>query len=72
MSRTPSTVEDNDRSSPLITANPTSEIVVVGTSVTFAAAATGDPPLTYQWKKGTTAVEGCDGSQPHAFCRYAG
>ena len=51
------TIEDND-DPPVITSHPASEIVVVGTSVTFFGAATGDAPLTYQWKKGVAAIKG--------------
>jgi N-acetylmuramoyl-L-alanine amidase len=34
---------------PLITLQPQSQTVVVGTTVTFTVAATGTPPLSYQW-----------------------
>jgi hypothetical protein len=68
------TVEDND-DPPLITANPASEIVVVGTSVTLVAAATGDPPLAFQWKKGTAAIKGATAPSltfPSATLAHAG
>lgn len=37
---------------PSITAEPTSQTVTLGQTATFAVAATGTAPMTYQWKKG--------------------
>jgi len=39
-----------DFSAPQITAQPVSQTAVAGTTVTLAVAATGDEPLTYQWR----------------------
>ncbi|HSW45647.1 MAG TPA: immunoglobulin domain-containing protein [Phycisphaerae bacterium] len=36
---------------PTITRQPTSRTVAAGATATFAVAATGDPPITYQWQK---------------------
>jgi hypothetical protein len=41
-----------------ITTQPASESVVVGQTATFSVAATGMGALTYQWKKGGTAIGG--------------
>jgi hypothetical protein len=41
-----------------ITTQPASQSVVVGQSATFSVAATGTGTLTYQWKKGGTAIAG--------------
>ena len=38
---------------PVITTQPASQTVVVGQPVTFNVVATGTPPLSYQWRKGT-------------------
>src|SRR5438093_719564 len=35
--------------SPVITTNPVSQTVLLGTNVTFRVAATGQGPLSYQW-----------------------
>ncbi len=39
-----------------------SQTVLPGTSVTFAVAATGTAPLTYQWKKNGMAIPGATGA----------
>ncbi|MFA5419610.1 MAG: ice-binding family protein, partial [Bacteroidales bacterium] len=44
-------------SPPVITAEPTDQIVCEGDSVSFTVAATGDD-LTYQWRKGNTDIVG--------------
>jgi len=41
-----------------IASEPVSESVVVGQSATFSVVATGTGTLTYQWKKGGTAISG--------------
>ena len=41
-----------------IASEPRSESVVVGQSATFSVVATGTGTLTYQWKKGVTAISG--------------
>ena len=47
---------------PSITAEPTSQTVTLGQTATFAVAATGTAPMTYQWKKGGAAVSGATSS----------
>ncbi|MCX7922339.1 MAG: DUF4347 domain-containing protein [Clostridia bacterium] len=41
---------------PSITSQPSSQTITAGQTVTLTVAATGDAPLTYQWKKGGTDV----------------
>jgi hypothetical protein len=43
---------------PTISSQPTSQSVTAGQSATFSVAATGTATLTYQWKKGGTAIGG--------------
>ncbi len=43
---------------PSITNSPVSETVNAGSSVTFSVTASGSPTLTYQWRKGGTAISG--------------
>ncbi len=43
---------------PTISSQPTSQSVTAGQSATFSVAATGTATLTYQWKKGGTAISG--------------
>jgi len=43
---------------PGFTAQPTSQNVCPGTSVTLSATPSGSGPFTYQWKKGTTILPG--------------
>ena len=45
---------------PTITAQPVSQSVTVGQSANFAVAASGTPPLTYQWKKNGIAIGGAN------------
>ena len=47
---------------PTITIQPASQTVVVGSNVTFTAAATGTPPLSYQWWFGGTNIAGATGT----------
>ena len=47
---------------PTITAQPASKTVVVGQTATFSVTATGTGTLTYQWKKGGTAIGGATSS----------
>jgi len=51
------TILDND-APPVVTLDPVGQIVTVGTAVTLTAAVAGDAPLSYQWKKGTTLING--------------
>jgi hypothetical protein len=45
-------------SAPVITRHPTSQTANAGATVSFTAAATGNPTPTYQWKKNGTAISG--------------
>lgn len=45
-------------SPPSITAQPTNQIVLVGTNVTLAVVATGTAPLSYQWRSNGVALAG--------------
>lgn len=45
-------------SPPAISAQPTNQTVLEGATATFTATATGTGSLTYQWKKGGTAIAG--------------
>lgn len=51
------TIQDNDTLT-VITGDPQSEIVIMGTAVTLSSSATGSGSLTYQWKKGTSLIKG--------------
>jgi hypothetical protein len=43
---------------PIITQQPHSQIVLVGSNATFTVGANGSPPLSYQWRKGGVPVGG--------------
>ncbi|HEY9436572.1 MAG TPA: immunoglobulin domain-containing protein, partial [Blastocatellia bacterium] len=43
---------------PIIAAQPVSQTVTTGSNVTFMVAASGAPPLTYQWKKNGVEIAG--------------
>ena len=43
---------------PAITTQPTNQTVLEGATATFTVAASGTAPLSYQWKKGATAITG--------------
>jgi len=47
---------------PSITAQPQSATVNVGTSISFSVTAAGTAPLSYQWKKGGSAITGATNS----------
>ena len=47
---------------PTITTPPASQTVTAGQTDTFNVASTGTAPLTYQWKKGGTAISGATSS----------
>jgi hypothetical protein len=47
---------------PAITTQPQAQTVNAGASVTFTAAASGNPPPTYQWKKGGVNIGGATNS----------
>jgi len=43
---------------PTITTQPISQLITTGSNVTFTVAASGAPPLTYQWKKNGAEIAG--------------
>jgi Immunoglobulin I-set domain len=43
---------------PAITMQPASQTVTAGQTATFTVVATGTPPLSYRWQKGTTNIAG--------------
>ena len=45
-------------SAPVITTQPSNQTVGAGQTATFSVVATGTPPLSYQWQKGTSAIAG--------------
>ena len=47
---------------PAITTQPAAQTVTEGESATFSVTASGTAPLTYQWKKGGTAISGATSS----------
>jgi uncharacterized delta-60 repeat protein len=47
---------------PKITADPQSLTATVGTQVSFSVSATGTPPLSYQWLKGSSPITGATDS----------
>lgn len=49
-------------SAPTIVTAPISQSVAVGTSVTFSVTANGTAPLSYQWRKNSSAITGATGS----------
>jgi sugar lactone lactonase YvrE len=47
---------------PLVTTNPANQTVNVGQTATFTVVASGTAPLSYQWRRGGTAISGAAGS----------
>lgn len=47
---------------PVITTQPVAQVVTAGTSVNFAAAASGTPAPTYQWRKDGVNIAGATGT----------
>lgn len=47
---------------PTISTQPVNQSVLAGATATFSVTATGTAPLTYQWKKGGTAIAGATSS----------
>src|SRR6267143_191672 len=47
---------------PTLTTQPVSQMVTAGQTATFAVAATGTAPLSYQWRKSGTAIAGATSS----------
>jgi len=45
-------------STPTITVQPADRVIGVGTGTILTVAATGSPPLTYQWKRNGTPIDG--------------
>lgn len=52
----------NGGAAPVITTHPQSQSKQVGESVTFSAAASGSPTPTFQWRKGSSNIQGATGS----------
>ena len=48
--------------SPVITSQPVSQSIALGTSATFSVTATGSGTLTYQWLRNNAAIAGATGS----------
>ena len=48
--------------SPSVTTQPASSTVTAGQTATFRVASTGTTPLTYQWRKNSTAISGATSS----------
>jgi hypothetical protein len=48
----------SNATAPSIATEPTNQTVLAGQTATFSVTAAGTMPLTYQWKKGTTAISG--------------
>jgi hypothetical protein len=47
---------------PAITSQPASQIIVAGQTATFSVAATGTPPLSYQWTRSGISISGATSS----------
>ena len=47
---------------PVITTQPANQTVAAGQTATFTVAATGTPPLSYQWQKNGAAITGATGA----------
>ena len=45
-------------SAPTIMAQPSNETVTAGQTATFTVSASGSAPLSYQWQKGGTNIDG--------------
>jgi len=59
---------NSDDVAPAITLNPLSQIVAVGAPVTtFSGAATGSPPLSYQWRKNGANISNATGASYSVF-----
>ena len=50
--------DTTNATAPTITMQPQSQAVTVGSTATFSVAATGTAPLSYQWSKNATAING--------------
>jgi hypothetical protein len=57
------TVTDEIGTAPEVTGNPADLTVDAGGSATFSVSATGTEPLTYQWFKDGTALDGATGAE---------
>ncbi len=55
-------IVSNSCSSPLITSAPTASTVCSGSNASFSVTATGDAPITYQWKLNGTNITGATSS----------
>lgn len=56
------TVIASGQAAPVITTQPVSRTVTIGSSVTFTVAASGSPTPTFQWKKNGSNIAGATGS----------
>jgi outer membrane protein assembly factor BamB len=61
-SNAPMTPGDAAAAAPVITTQPTSAAVTVGSTAVFTIVASGTAPLTYQWQKDGTAIMGATGA----------
>lgn len=57
------TVSPAPASAPVITTQPTPQIVAAGSAVVFTAAASGTPAPTYQWQKDGLDIPGATGNE---------
>ncbi len=57
---------------PVITQQPTNHVACEGGAATFAVAATGPGPLTYQWRKNDVDIPGADGETYTIASAYEG
>lgn len=51
-------IHTGGETAPSITQQPTNQTVQIGQTATFTVVASGSPPLSYQWQKGTTNISG--------------
>ena len=49
---------------PTITTQPADQTVTAGQTATFSVVASGSTPLSYQWQKGTAAINGATSTLP--------
>ena len=54
--------DDEGTTGPTITTQPASQTVTEGATATFSVVASGQGTLTYQWRRGGTAISGATSS----------